>query len=55
MESTCPGIFAIGDANIYPYKQKILANGFGEVPIAINNAINEYSLTTNRNIHGIIQ
>lgn len=55
MESTCPGIFAIGDANIYPYKQKILANGFGEVPIAINNAISEYSLTANRNIHGVIQ
>lgn len=55
MESTRPGIFAIGDANIYPYKQKILANGFGEVPIAINSAIEEFSLTSNRNIHGIVQ
>ncbi|BDR58428.1 NAD(P)/FAD-dependent oxidoreductase [Xylocopilactobacillus apicola] len=55
METSRPGIYAIGDATIYPYKQKILANGFGEVPIAVNSAIEDYSLTSNRNIHGIVQ
>lgn len=55
MESNRKGIFAIGDAAIYPNKQKILANGFGEVPIAVNSAIEDFSLTSNRNIHGIVQ
>lgn len=55
MQTNIPGIYAIGDASTYPYKQKILANGFGEVPIAVNSAIENFSLTNNRNIHGIVQ
>ena len=55
MESSRSGIYAIGDASIYPYKQKILANGFGEVPICINSAIEKFSLSNNHNIHGIVQ
>ncbi|RQW11335.1 NAD(P)/FAD-dependent oxidoreductase [Paenibacillus rhizophilus] len=38
MESSIPGIFAAGDITTYPGKVKLIAVGFGEAPIAVNNA-----------------
>ncbi|WP_390404900.1 NAD(P)/FAD-dependent oxidoreductase [Lacticaseibacillus jixiensis] len=39
MQTSVPGIYAIGDAVTYPGKVKLIANGFGEAPIAINEAL----------------
>lgn len=39
METTLPGVYAIGDIASYEGKVKIIATGFGEAPIAINNAM----------------
>jgi len=38
MESSLPGIYAVGDSNTYEGKVKLIACGFGEAPIAINSA-----------------
>ncbi|WP_054958189.1 NAD(P)/FAD-dependent oxidoreductase [Paenibacillus dakarensis] len=38
METSIPGIFAAGDITTYPGKVKLIAVGFGEAPIAVNNA-----------------
>src|SRR5699024_3089510 len=38
METNIPGIYAVGDINIYPGKVKLIATGFGEAPIAVSNA-----------------
>lgn len=38
METNVPGIFAVGDAVIYPNKLKLIAGGFTEGPIAVNSA-----------------
>jgi ferredoxin/flavodoxin---NADP+ reductase len=38
METTLPGVYAVGDSNIYEGKVKLIACGFGEAPIAINAA-----------------
>jgi len=38
METTLPGIYAVGDSNTYEGKVKLIACGFGEAPIAINSA-----------------
>ncbi|WP_017379656.1 NAD(P)/FAD-dependent oxidoreductase [Paenisporosarcina sp. TG-14] len=38
METTLPGVYAVGDSNIYKGKVKLIACGFGEAPIAINAA-----------------
>ncbi len=38
METNIPGIFAAGDAVIYPNKLGLIAAGFTEGPIAINSA-----------------
>lgn len=40
METSIPGIFAIGDIAQYPGKAKLIATGFGEAPLAVNEAIN---------------
>ncbi|HLQ82228.1 MAG TPA: NAD(P)/FAD-dependent oxidoreductase [Pseudogracilibacillus sp.] len=39
METNIPGIYAVGDINIFPGKVKLIATGFGEGPTAINNAM----------------
>ena len=38
METSIAGIFAAGDITTYPGKVKLIAVGFGEAPIAVNNA-----------------
>ncbi|MET1013362.1 MAG: NAD(P)/FAD-dependent oxidoreductase [Paenisporosarcina sp.] len=38
METTLPGVYAVGDSNTYAGKVKLIACGFGEAPIAINSA-----------------
>jgi len=38
MQTNIPGIFAAGDIATYPGKIKLIAVGFGEAPIAVNNA-----------------
>jgi thioredoxin reductase (NADPH) len=38
METNIPGIFAVGDAVIYPNKLKLIAGGFMEGPVAVNSA-----------------
>lgn len=42
METSLPGVFAIGDIAQYPGKAKLIATGFGEAPLAVNQAI-EYA------------
>lgn len=39
METNRQGIYAIGDAAAYPGKLKLIASGFGEAPIAVNEAL----------------
>jgi thioredoxin reductase (NADPH) len=39
MATSIPGIYAIGDAITYPGKLKLIASGFGEAPIAVNEAL----------------
>lgn len=39
MQSSEPGIFAIGDIATYPGKTKLIASGFGEAPAAINGIV----------------
>ena len=38
METSLPGVYAVGDSNTYDGKVKLIACGFGEAPIAINSA-----------------
>jgi thioredoxin reductase (NADPH) len=38
METSIPGIFATGDIATYDGKVKLIASGFGEAPVAINQA-----------------
>ncbi|MFX3673393.1 MAG: NAD(P)/FAD-dependent oxidoreductase [Paenisporosarcina sp.] len=38
METSQPGVYAVGDSNTYQGKVKLIACGFGEAPIAINAA-----------------
>lgn len=38
METNIPGIYAAGDIVTYPGKLKLIATGFGEAAIAVNNA-----------------
>ncbi|WP_179396016.1 NAD(P)/FAD-dependent oxidoreductase [Lacticaseibacillus absianus] len=39
MQTSVPGIFAIGDVAGYPGKLKLIASGFGEAPTAVNEAL----------------
>lgn len=39
METGRPGIYAAGDVNTYPGKLKLIATGFGEAAIAVNQAV----------------
>ena len=39
METTLPGVFAVGEYATYDGKVKIIATGFGEAPVAINAAM----------------
>lgn len=39
METTMEGVYAVGDIATYDGKVKIIATGFGEAPIAVNNAM----------------
>lgn len=38
METSLPGIYAAGDVAAYPGKVKLIACGFGEAAVAVNNA-----------------
>ncbi|PWI57844.1 NAD(P)/FAD-dependent oxidoreductase [Sulfoacidibacillus thermotolerans] len=38
METSVPGVYAAGDIVTYPGKLKLITCGFGEAPIAVNNA-----------------
>ena len=38
MQTSVPGIFAVGDASTYPGKVALIATGFGEAATAVNNA-----------------
>jgi len=38
METNLPGIYAAGDVAHYPGKVKLIACGFGEAAVAVNNA-----------------
>ena len=37
METSTPGIYAIGDSVTYPGKQALIATAYGEAPIAVNS------------------
>ena len=39
METGRPGVYAAGDITTYPGKLKLIANGFGEAAIAVNQAV----------------
>lgn len=39
METGRPGVYAAGDVAAYPGKLKLIANGFGEAAIAVNQAV----------------
>lgn len=39
METTIPGVYAVGDICTYDGKVNLIATGFGEAPTAINNAM----------------
>ncbi|HYV96066.1 MAG TPA: NAD(P)/FAD-dependent oxidoreductase [Gemmatimonadaceae bacterium] len=39
METGRPGVYAAGDIVVYPGKLKLIANGFGEAAIAVNQAV----------------
>jgi thioredoxin reductase len=39
METGRPGLWAAGDVNTYPGKLKLIATGFGEAAIAVNQAV----------------
>lgn len=39
METSIPGIYAVGDICTYEGKVKLIASGFGEAPTAVNNAM----------------
>ncbi|WP_010581101.1 NAD(P)/FAD-dependent oxidoreductase, partial [Liquorilactobacillus vini] len=40
MQTAVKGIYAIGDVASYPGKLNLIATGFGEAPLAVNNAMN---------------
>src|SRR5699024_3681545 len=37
METSIPGVYAVGDISSYDGKVKLIATGFGEAPTAVNN------------------
>lgn len=39
MAGTIPGLYGIGDGATYPGRVKLIATGFGEVPVAVNEAL----------------
>jgi thioredoxin reductase (NADPH) len=39
METGRPGIYAAGDVTTYPGKLKLIASGFSEAAIAVNQAV----------------
>ena len=39
METGRPGVYAAGDVTTYPGKLKLIATGFGEAAIAVNQAV----------------
>jgi thioredoxin reductase (NADPH) len=39
LETSVPGVFAVGDVAEYPGKAELIATGFGEVPTAVNSII----------------
>ncbi|MGT2866205.1 NAD(P)/FAD-dependent oxidoreductase [Streptococcus fryi] len=51
-ETTMPGVYAVGDAADYLGKVDLIATGFGEAPIAVNQAIAHiYPEKDNRPVH----
>ena len=52
MQTSLEGVFAIGDAADYEGKVELIATGFGEAPIAVNEAIKyAYPDKDNRPVH----
>lgn len=51
LQSSIPGIFAIGDAAVYPGKTELLSTGFGEAPLAVNAALRFINLESRGPIH----
>ncbi len=41
MQTSVPGVYAIGDGVIYPGKVKLIATAFGEAPTAISSVVNQ--------------
>ncbi|HWK90401.1 MAG TPA: FAD-dependent oxidoreductase, partial [Longimicrobium sp.] len=39
METNLPGVYAAGDVVHYPGKLELIATGYGEAAIAVNNAV----------------
>ena len=39
METNIPGVYAAGDVVHYPGKLELIATGYGEAAIAVNNAV----------------
>lgn len=51
MQTNIPGLFAIGDAAVYPGRSELLSTGFGEAPLAVNAAIKVLNPTSRGPIH----
>jgi thioredoxin reductase (NADPH) len=39
METNIPGVYAAGDVVHYPGKLELIATGYGEAAVAVNNAV----------------
>jgi thioredoxin reductase (NADPH) len=39
METNLPGVYAAGDVTHYPGKLELIATGYGEAAVAVNNAV----------------
>ncbi|MGO1970050.1 MAG: NAD(P)/FAD-dependent oxidoreductase [Levilactobacillus brevis] len=42
METSVPGIYAIGDGVTYPGKQPLIATGYGEAPVAVQSIMTQF-------------
>lgn len=52
LATSLPGVFAVGDAASYEGKVELIATGFGEAPLAVNQALNYiYPDRDNRAVH----
>lgn len=51
LQTSVPGLFAIGDAAIYDGRSELLSTGFGEAPLAVNAALKMLQPTSRGPIH----